>query len=180
MRPVDHREPLLGSGSGTNVVGGEPTPLTSTFAWRFLHALSFLIGGITFVGGSVLLFFPAWPPAAALAAWLYTVGSAGFLLVDVQEEVTLLTLGRKDALAVNVGLSMVGSAFYVAGSVGYFPSVAASWPSLGLWGFLLGSALIGASQVRTVRMFVINRHRDGVASASHWLTFSFSLWCLDP
>lgn len=42
---------------------------------------------------------------------------------------------------------MTGSALYVAGSAGFLPSVAAAYPRLGVWGFVLGSAYIFWSQL---------------------------------
>ena len=42
---------------------------------------------------------------------------------------------------------MTGSALYVAGSVGFLPSIAAAAPRLGVWGFVLGSAFIAWSQL---------------------------------
>jgi hypothetical protein len=50
-------------------------------------------------------------------------------------------------LRTNICMSMTGSALYVAGSAGFLPSVAAAAPRLGVWGFVLGSAFIGWSQL---------------------------------
>jgi hypothetical protein len=44
-----------------------------TAAWRALHAASFLLGGTTFIAGTLALYSPA-PSAALWSAVLYTVG----------------------------------------------------------------------------------------------------------
>ena len=58
---------------------------TAGFVWRLVHAAAFLEGGLTFIAGTALLYWPPSPALATLSAALYTAGSAGFLLVDVQE-----------------------------------------------------------------------------------------------
>jgi hypothetical protein len=128
-----------------------PLPLESNpkFGWwRFVHAYSFLTGGVTFLIGTwVLEPFTSDDAAqsnslAGLSSALYTLGSLGFLLVDVLEFFTF----PNALLRVNIALSMLGSAFYVSGSRGFAPAVAGAAPALGSLGFLVGSALIAGSQ----------------------------------
>ena len=115
----------------------------SSFAWRLVHAAAFLEGGLTFVAGTAVLYWPASPQIAALSALLYTAGSLGFLAVDVQE---FATFASEPVLRANIALSATGSLLYVLGSLGFLPAAEAAAPLLGTWGFLLGSALIFASQ----------------------------------
>ena len=80
---------------------------------------------------------------AVLSSALYTVGSLGFLLVDVLE---FFTFTEEAFLRLNISISAMGSTAYVLGSLGFAPSLAAASPQLGNLGFLVGSALIAASQ----------------------------------
>eukprot|EP00298_Acanthocystis_sp_HF-20_P003417 c13776_g1_i1.p1 GENE.c13776_g1_i1~~c13776_g1_i1.p1 ORF type:complete len:256 (-),score=88.55 c13776_g1_i1:42-761(-) len=125
--------------------------------WRFLHVLNFLIGGTTFIAGTCC-YYPQFEDYA-LAAYLYVIGSIGFLNVDLLEFATFF---KDDAvLAFNISLSVIGSTFYVIGSAGfhpYFNLEDGSTSPIGIWGFILGSFFIGASQFWKV-------HRIGSQSA---------------
>mmetsp|Transcript_29285 Transcript_29285/g.57494 ORF Transcript_29285/g.57494 Transcript_29285/m.57494 type:complete len:242 (+) Transcript_29285:120-845(+) len=112
--------------------------------WRILHSLGFTCGGTTFIAGSVCFFFPNWVEGAWWSALLYTVGSLGFLLVDVME---FFTFTDCVFLRTNILCSALGSALYVIGSIGFFPSVYDQSDFYGIWGFILGSAAIGSSQL---------------------------------
>ena len=80
-----------------------------------------------------------------LTAWLYIIGSAGFLFVDVQEFFTFV--GEPACrLRLNIACSMLGSTLYVIGSAGFLPPVYAATPLVGILGFIAGSAAIGMSQ----------------------------------
>jgi hypothetical protein len=81
------------------------------------------------------------PLASAL---LYICGSFGFLLVDVME---FFTFTEDKLLRLNILMSVSGSTAYVIGSVGFLPLVSAITPSFGIWGFIIGSVLIGVSQL---------------------------------
>lgn len=114
--------------------------------WRLIHALAFATGGLTFIAGTGCLYAPASNTAAALlSAVLYIIGSLGFLTVDVQEFFTFTDCAP---LRWNISLSAIGSTLYVLGSIGFIPSVITdSGSGLGVWGFILGSAFIGVSQL---------------------------------
>lgn len=94
--------------------------------------------------GTVALFYPGYD---SVSAALYTIGSSGFLFVDVQEWITF----SGAVLRTNILMSMTGSFLYLVGSIGFFPVVVAFNPLIGIWGFVLGSAFIGFSQVMHVR-----------------------------
>jgi hypothetical protein len=55
--------------------------------WRIWHNLIFLVGGITFLFGS-LVYLPSLEPKInkdVMSGWLYTIGSTAFLLGDFTE-----------------------------------------------------------------------------------------------
>ncbi len=122
-------------------------PVHDTVAWRAAHAFSFLLGGLTFILGTLALYSSA-APAALVSAALYTIGSCGFLAVDVQE---LFTFTREPLdLRLNIAASALGSACYVTGSVLFAPALLAAAPAAGAAGFDAGSAIIAASQAAKV------------------------------
>jgi hypothetical protein len=131
-------------GGADEEVRGEAEP-TGTFSWRLQHVLGFLTGGTTFIAGTALL-YPVQQTVllASLSAALYTLGSLGFLFVDVQE---FFSYTSPILLRGNILLSATGSLLYVLGSIGFFPIVFNASEVLGVWGFILGSLLIGVSQL---------------------------------
>ena len=168
--------------------GDSPAPaplLQDSPAWRVVHALCFLLGGTTFCAGTAVLYPAPTPLLATLSAALYTLGSLGFLAVDVLE---FFTFTSPCLLRSNIALSALGSACYVAGSIGYFPALLAASPALGVWGFLAGSALIGLSQLFKLRRIASNAGEqqvrgdaatacgvEGGAAAGAWLFFAGTL-----
>ena len=137
--------PLLGADGASPIV-----PWHDTRAWRAVHAAAFALGGTTFIAGTACLYPPPTDALNDAAAALYTAGSLGFLVVDVLE---FCTFTDAPLLRANIALSAAGSALYVLGSVGFFPIVATWSPSLGVAGFIGGSALIAVSQTwKTARL----------------------------
>jgi hypothetical protein len=116
----------------------------SIWIWRTFHAFSFCIGGISFIIGTALLFPAPTYTLSLSSAVIYTIGSLGFLFVDLQEFVTFT---EDMILRFNISLSATGSLAYVIGSIGYIPSLQSISPLLGIWGFIIGSAFIFFSQV---------------------------------
>lgn len=119
--------------------------------WRILHALSFMVGGALFIVGTVLLFLPTstYPDAPFQSALLYVIGSCGFLCVDVMEFFTF----HECPLRGNILMSAVGSTFYVIGSAGFLPHIYTETSVYGIYGFILGSVIIGTSQTwKTIRL----------------------------
>ncbi|CAF0823856.1 unnamed protein product [Adineta steineri] len=56
--------------------------------WRILHGISYLIGGLTFICGSCMYFtkvIAEYDQALNAGAWFYIVGSAAFLIADLQD-----------------------------------------------------------------------------------------------
>jgi len=114
----------------------------SSFLWRLFHFVNFMTGGTTFIAGTTCLFFQSWAASADRAALLYTIGSVGFLGVDVME---IFTFTGMLSLTINIGCSVIGSTLYILGSVGFFPELHVPW--MGNWGFVLGSFFIGMSEI---------------------------------
>ena len=140
-----------------DAVRPEDTP-----AWRAVHAFNFLLGGTTFCAGTAALLPPQQNTLLATAsAALYTLGSLGFLAVDVQE---FFTFRAPASLRANIACSALGSTLYVLGSVGFFPSIFNASPALGVWGFILGSGLIAASQCCKLVRIGWEARRSGAAA----------------
>jgi len=78
-------------------------------------------------------------------------------MVDIQEWLTFMG----PVLRTNILLSATGSLLYVVGSVGFFPSVAAVSPLIGVWGFVLGSAFIAWSQLWKTHRIGGGEHEGG-------------------
>ncbi len=59
----------------------------NSLGWRLWHGINYLIGGITFTLGSIV-YFPSLDAkynGDVLGGWLFTIGSAAFLLADLTE-----------------------------------------------------------------------------------------------
>jgi hypothetical protein len=121
-----------------------PGDCSGNISWMLLHWIAFALGGTTFIAGTTCYFFPDWQQGAAVGAWLYTIGSCGFLTVDVLE---FFTFTKDPWLRANIAMSATGSSFYVLGSIGFIPAVADACVWLGIWGFIIGSFFIGVSQL---------------------------------
>ena len=113
------------------------------FWWKATHACAFFIGGSTFIIGTACYFYPAWEVGGLVAGILYTVGSLGFLCVDVLE---YFTYTDEPWLRTNISCSAIGSFLYVIGSIGYIPAVYNITALIGEYGFISGSFVIGCSQ----------------------------------
>ncbi|KAJ1395736.1 hypothetical protein B484DRAFT_267440, partial [Ochromonadaceae sp. CCMP2298] len=76
LNPLTRRN--LGTWFAPNVY---PYPLT--YSWRAAHCSAYLLGGFSFVLGS-LCYFPALANYP-LGGWAFTIGSVGFLFADLFE-----------------------------------------------------------------------------------------------
>lgn len=110
-----------------------------------VHFISFFTGGLLFIAGTACYFYPDWAESGNVGGYFYTVGSCGFLLVDVTE---FFAYQESLSLRINISMSLVGSLFYLVGSIGFIPDVYdATSGYLGIWGFIMGSLFIGCSQL---------------------------------
>jgi hypothetical protein len=132
-----------------------PRAVQETCLWQFAHALFFLIGGITFIFGTACYYFPDWPESYLAGGVLYTIGSCGFLGVDVME---LFTYTSNTILTLNIFMSATGSFLYVVGSIGFIPAVYEStgWnfagftpATTGVYGFIAGSQFGKVGRIMT-------------------------------
>lgn len=146
-----------------------PVPLT--LAWRLTHSFAYLLGGSTFLVGS-LQYFPSYNNLV-LGGWLFTIGSAGFLFADAFEWWTNNRVGcfaykdfeasyessvgerfgdkttcwgrwKRAENGVNFFSSMTGSLLYLIGSILFIPSL--NQIVEGTYIFIYGSAFIFLSQ----------------------------------
>ncbi len=122
----------------------EKVGIEKTLPWMLLHWSGFFIGGFTFLIGTSLYFHPSWEYGARWSAGLYTLGSIGFLTVDVME---FFTFTENPIIRANMLCSIIGSLLYVIGSIGFFPEIYNDTDVIGIWGFILGSFFIGSSQL---------------------------------
>lgn len=133
--------------------------------WRVLHAFAFLLGGITYIVGSDLAYVRDSYEDNVWVGINYLVGSCGFLVVDTMEFFTF-TEDKDSSLRRNIAVSMLGSALYVIGSVGFFPyfddgsRLYDGSDALGVYGFIFGSVAIGLSELWKLQR--INRTPEGL------------------
>lgn len=168
-----------------------PQPLP--FGWRLRHALSYLIGGISFTIASIS-YFPS-ISNYSLGGWGFTIGSAAFLYADVIEWALNNHVGccldekyRKDferlvsqtyshpetfhgqfqraSPGLNFATSVCGSFLYLLGSVFFIPSTGLLNDGTEI--FIYGSALIFLSQ--SIKVF-----RQGCNNVNDARDFSFSI-----
>jgi hypothetical protein len=111
------------------------------------HGINYIIGGSTFLLGSLVLFpsFANLFDTASISAWLYTIGSTGFLLADITEWKHYTTL-KCDylILSINFLVSVLGSLLYLTGSICFIPKL--NQVPAGELQFIVGSTIIVASQ----------------------------------
>lgn len=124
----------------------------STFGWKNVQAVNYIIGGPCFLLASVFL-MPFFSNLANVATWLYIIGSGGFLIADTLEWLHLTHPACPQPLvSLNFLLSVVGSAIYVVGSAEFLPSIDKTQQAYML--FILASAFVLLSWVwRTLRLF---------------------------
>lgn len=162
-KPVENHVPVI----------ERPMP----FLWRLVHGICFMMGGITFIIGSVMYFphiYNSVSRALTVGAWFFIIGSAFFLFADLQEwwyyRVGCLCDGKyrrqlelessslynfpaktwigryqRAEPGINVCVSIIGSALYLAGSILFLPTYADDLV-VGEWLFIAGSAFIFVSQ----------------------------------
>jgi hypothetical protein len=159
---LDHRDsmpsPDVGIGAGSTHAKTDPSQPTW---WRVVHFFGVFVGGIGYLAGSGLFYYPDSAAAVLWGAALYLVGSLGFLVADMQD---LCTFARRVPrhVTANIATSVCGSIGYTVGSFGFFPAIAAASPELGAWGFVAGSAFVVVAQ-----MWVLCRIGSGGEGCGH-------------
>ncbi|WJS05819.1 YrhK family protein [Roseibium aggregatum] len=124
---------------------GDDRDLRRQFRWETLNAVSYKLGGVIFVVGSIL-FFPALSAYADLGAWAFTIGSLLYLLVTSHDLVEALRYRHRQEGAPSIWDRMelqaavaysFGSVLFVVGSVFFLSYVGLAYA--GAWCFVLGS-----------------------------------------
>src|SRR5690625_2162654 len=136
---ITHRSRLY------NLVNDDETA-PSHKRWETTSAISYEVGGVTFVLGSVC-YFPAMSAYFALGGWLFLVGSILYLLVTGHEFLEVRKYWRKhptDTFADHIEhiaatCYVSGSLLFTVGSACFLPSLDAT--VLGVWLFIIGSVL---------------------------------------
>jgi hypothetical protein len=159
-------------------------PVSLSVGWRIFHNINYLIGGITFAIGSYQ-YFPS-VSDFVLGGWLFTVGSAGFLIADLLEWYTNNRVGcftypeeekdyealhanvldpkdttsgkyQRAELGLNFFLSVIGSALYLIGSIMFIPALDTIVG--GTETFIVGSCIIFLAQGwKEYRTGITNEH----------------------
>lgn len=142
-----------------DLIGTDPNP-RSHFRWETINAITYEIGGLVFIFGSIC-FFPELSTWADIGAWTFLVGSLLYLLVTGHDLAEVLrTLRRSSALpTLRTQLEfwaavcyVVGSLLFIFGSL-FFLSVIGLLMT-GAWCFILGSILFVAGAIINVLQIV--------------------------
>lgn len=114
--------------------------------WETISAGAYVLGGATFVGGSIC-FFPALEEWLAVGDWLFFAGSLLYLLVtghDLLEVIKYWRHHETDTFADHIEFVaawsyVIGTLCFLFGSLCFLPSL--SWTVPGTWCFIIGSLL---------------------------------------
>ncbi|CAB9501080.1 expressed unknown protein [Seminavis robusta] len=130
--------------------------------WADLNAWTYLIGGFSFIIGSVF-FLPKYEELANVGSWIFFVASIFYLLVALHDAAELaqhhggrLELNIDSAAALNY---IIGSIVFILGSVFFLPDVGLYTP--GAYCFIIGSLcfLVGAV-LNGLQIFEAKTKRD--------------------
>lgn len=126
---------------------GDDANVKSQFRWETINAVSYEVGGVLFIAGSIC-FFPALEAWADVGAWIFFVGSLLFLLVtghDMAEVIRHLRL-RDQTPTVWTKLEfwaaisyLIGTILFLFGSVFFLSFI--DFTIAAAWCFVLGSLL---------------------------------------
>lgn len=138
--------------------------IDNSTAWKIWHGINYMIGGVTFFIGSYCYFSyinAKYPNSFVLGGWLYTIGSACFLLADLTEwnhfnfgcitktkykgEQSLFNTLLRAEIGINFFCSAIGSLMYLLGSIFFIPSL--DMLPAGEFLFIYGSLVIFFSQL---------------------------------
>lgn len=114
--------------------------------WETFNAFAYVLGGATFVAGSIC-FFPALDAWLAVGDWLFFVGSVLYLLVTGHDLLEVIKYWRHhdtDTFANHIEFVaawsyVIGTLCFLFGSLFFLPSL--SWTLAGTWCFIIGSLL---------------------------------------
>lgn len=135
-----------------DLIGKDPS-LRDNFRWETINAVTYQVGGLLFIAGSIC-FFPALSAYANLGAWIFFLGSLFYLLVTGHDMAEVIRYERTCAGPPTVWDSLefwtattyvAGTVLFVVGSVFFLSSVGLLAAGAGC--FVIGSILfvVGAT-----------------------------------
>mgnify|MGYP000557279030 CR=1 FL=1 len=138
------------------------------FRWETINAVTYKLGGLVFVIGSVM-FFPQLSAWEDVGAWLFVAGSLMYLAVNIHDVAEVIRHRREkrhtvqrtglnwqvaklklEALA--VGTYFFGSLLFILGSLFFLSQI--DWVAAGAWCFILGSILFTAGAAVNILQIV--------------------------
>jgi hypothetical protein len=184
-------------GSGENsVIPHFGSTTDNSLIWRLWHSINYIFGGIFFVLGS-FCYYPEISTIVngdVLGGWLFTVGSANFLLADITEWNhfrfgciggnsnqplrTVCTKLKRAQFGINFFTSAIGSLLYLLGSIFFIPATNLLYQGEIL--FIVGSLVIFFSQLwKCVRTAVTNEGNNEKNSMLNNIKADFSGFNID-
>jgi len=121
-----------------------------TFVWESVNAILYVIGGLTFVIGSVF-FFPAAEADIDWGVWAFFIGSILYLVVTLHDMMEVLRYGGRERYGrrgrrleiVAASGYLAGTVLFLVGSAFFFTFV--GFIDAGAWCFIVGSVLFTVS-----------------------------------
>jgi len=121
-----------------------------TFVWESVNAVLYVLGGFTFVVGSVF-FFPVLSARIDWGVWAFFIGSVLYLIVTLHDMVEVLRYGGRERYERHGrGLEVLAASGYLLGTVLFLVGSAFFFTFIGLtdagaWCFIIGSVLFTVS-----------------------------------
>ena len=141
-----------------------PSQILQPLSWRLWHSINFMIGAVTYFLGSVF-YYPSFEKnydGDMMGAWLYTIGSVGFVFADLTEwnfyrtgcigsyyldpikiDYSLNAKYKRAEMGINFSLSVIGNIWSLVGSVMFIPGLNSL--ILGEKVFFVGMAMVAFS-----------------------------------
>jgi hypothetical protein len=121
-----------------------------TFVWESVNAILYVLGGLTFVVGSVF-FFPALGAEIDWGVWAFFIGSILYLVVTLHDMLEVLRYGGRERYSRRGRrLEILAASGYLLGTVLFLVGSAFFFTFIGLidagaWCFIIGSVLFTVS-----------------------------------
>lgn len=114
--------------------------------WRLWHSINYLIGGILFVVGSILLFprFDTTLIIDQISVWFYVIGSLALVLADASQLLHYASNWDFLPITICICVNVTSTFLYLVGSILLLPSIDNEQSGMNL--FIVGSFLLSAAQ----------------------------------